>query len=271
MRPVKSLQLPRIRSPKAFTLIELLVVIAIIAILAAMLLPALSRAKEKGIRAQCLNNIRQVGIGATMYAADNNDFVFPALNIGSAAVPNFHPLALDFSLYPALQSVGLVLKTNATTQNNVWSCPTRNFLPRQDPSTPTQIAIGYEYFGGITVWQNSAGTIQNAPSPVKLGTSKPSWCLASEANAHFIPEGWGADGAVTGQPARVPHPRFSSPVPAGGNVLLTDCSARWVKYENMYFMTSWNPGSRHIFGWQDDWGKLTSAQLKAMKPTATDL
>jgi prepilin-type N-terminal cleavage/methylation domain-containing protein len=62
---------------RAFTLIELLVVIAIIAILAAMLLPALARAKESGKRIACLNNLRQLSLSAQMYVSDSQGFYPP--------------------------------------------------------------------------------------------------------------------------------------------------------------------------------------------------
>lgn len=67
---------PPVRPATGFTLIELLVVIAIIAILAALLLPALSKAKDKAIRTQCMGNIRQLDIAMLGYAYENND-LFP--------------------------------------------------------------------------------------------------------------------------------------------------------------------------------------------------
>jgi prepilin-type N-terminal cleavage/methylation domain-containing protein len=100
----------------AFTLIELLVVIAIVAILAALLLPGLARAKGQADRISCLNNLRQISVFMQLYTDDNND-VFPAHRN-----QNIDNNATDISM-TNWWGTTLLAMANDSSQSNLFHCP----------------------------------------------------------------------------------------------------------------------------------------------------
>jgi prepilin-type N-terminal cleavage/methylation domain-containing protein/prepilin-type processing-associated H-X9-DG protein len=176
-------------SKSGFTLIELLVVIAIIAILAAMLLPALSKAKDRALGSACLSNTKQISLAVLMYAGDNNEY-FPSPKVWWQTGPYKNSLGLIcggewLQRDQVTPNTPAPMLVSYLPNNRVWVCPKRKrgltytTAPGEyDPSITGFLSYGFNdcnVFG--TVDPNDGNMINSKPFKASF-VSRPSDVVA---------------------------------------------------------------------------------------------
>ncbi len=192
--------------PTGFTLVELLVVIAIIGVLVALLLPAIQAAREAARRAQCQNNLKQIGLACLNYESAKNLLPYGAL-LGSSADLGGTPLYAGWTIeilpfcenqqLKALYRPGIVItSTDVTTQRlretpmPMYTCPSDQPMELVTPSGGHPLAMTVKWWPGSYRAVSGRGTgsdtwylLENLPAP--WGTS-----LATEYQSKQIHDGW---------------------------------------------------------------------------------